>query len=1517
MKKIIKTTGVILLCILMLMQTMGSFVYAAEAEVEMEDVDLENAESILSWIKEYIPEDLKELTAMPEEWWESLLPNQKRIAENLAMPAYLCGEYQIEQLAFTPQEGDEIAHMNLSSTGITDGYGNTLWKITNGGSNAFCLDHGASCKRSYAYGNFQQTSGEVAYLIQNYGQSSTVSGYICIQMAIWALQSASTEAEAYSYAYTWYLKSHDEAGAAAWAETTVQFFRLANGKNGTAWSAEGPAGSQRVGKYDKFVTTPYSGGGGDIVEPGPEPEYVEPEFALIEDSAEVSYKVEVEKTDWQTGVGLSECKIDIFENGTKVDTVTTDANGKASYETTKSETFTAEYCSNYEMLTQEQQSAITCFTSLEEAKEALEEQKNEFAKKGYNYSCKEVTAPLGYVWQKNEKSADITGGGRKTLRITNERTLGAVELIKFDTESESEIVQGDASLEGAVYGIYAAEDIVHQDKKTGIIHKKDSLVERAVIGKTPKRNGDGYILNKDGSRHIEKPEGEIEYMDTPGKTLFGDLELGSYYIKEILPAEGYMLDETIYDVTFTYKDQMIKIETRVECAKDAENTLHMDDESPSKTVYSGDYVIKQGIQFVKTSDNAYQTELKQIKGAGFSVYLISELSGVKSGELKPVNGSWSSDDIMTFYDYDFTKEPKATLYKRNDETWTAGDQKWLIPVEAPKYEVTEMFTDNEGRIETPELPFGTYVIVETTTPENHVSAKPFIVYITQDGGVIYKDETKQIIEKEYSKEEGIRYGDRKGTKNREGRILQKQRIINNTITKTFLRVVKADEEFLIEPGSYIKAEEMVRGTVLKEGAKYRLRCLSLNVSEESLKALNWKFDDSGYLRYYDPNAKKLMGTMTSPYTTTFLRDNGNIRDCYITLPQELPVGTYELLEMDAPEGYVINGSEQKVNDLSSERVNDYEILPAPKGKTTFTIGNGAVYPDGQMGTNKYALYDSYGNLTVTVLQKNQEQKGILRIFKHGEALAGISGEKHFIYEDAPIEGSKFQIIAEVDIYSQDLDRKLLEQYQVDTSAYLLHKKGDVIATLTTDKNGFAYASDLYIGKYKVAEIAAGEGFVLNPEEKSFEITPQNQEINFDIHTVDYRNERQKLEISVLKKDKDTENMLAGAVYGLYVKEDIYTKIEYLVEEDIWILRDTPELLLEKDTLIAVAKTKADGTAKFEEDLPLGKYYVKELKAPDGYFLSADQVDVNGCYDSEKGGQLVKVQKHQTEFCNQVTEVLISKQELTGGKEIGGAVLEIYEITEKEDGLQTELLKESWTSKENETHIVKGLSLGSCHVLREINPAPGYVTAEEIYFKLEQKADEEGKPQEMSVLYSKEGKNWLELSENVVVMKDDVTKLQISKKDITDQKELPGAALEIFDEKGKLVESWVSGEEPHYIEKLPIGTYRLVENKAPEGYGYAEDVLFEIKDTGEIQKVEMFDDIHPAGDEEDKKEKEPEPETKEEEDSTADSHDTQSVEIVEPVTSADTGDSAKSLLWAILLFFSLGAGFVAARNKKKS
>ena len=93
------------------------------------------------------------------------------------------------------------------------------------------------------------------------------------------------------------------------------------------------------------------------------------------------------------------------------------------------------------------------------------------------------------------------------------------------------------------------------------------------------------------------------------------------------------------------------------------------------------------------------------------------------------------------------------------------------------------------------------------------------------------------------------------------------------------------------------------------------------------------------------------------------------------------------------------------------------------------------------------------------------------------------------------------------------------------------------------------------------------------------------------------------------------------------------------------------------------------------------------------------------------------------------------------------------------------------------------------------------------------------------------------------MKDDVTKVEISKTDIAG-KELPGARLTILDENGEVVESWTSTEEPHYIEMLPIGKYTLHEESAPEGYLIAEDVAFEVKDTGEIQKVVMKDEAEP-------------------------------------------------------------------------
>ena len=79
------------------------------------------------------------------------------------------------------------------------------------------------------------------------------------------------------------------------------------------------------------------------------------------------------------------------------------------------------------------------------------------------------------------------------------------------------------------------------------------------------------------------------------------------------------------------------------------------------------------------------------------------------------------------------------------------------------------------------------------------------------------------------------------------------------------------------------------------------------------------------------------------------------------------------------------------------------------------------------------------------------------------------------------------------------------------------------------------------------------------------------------------------------------------------------------------------------------------------------------------------------------------------------------------------------------------------------------------------------------------------------------------------MKDDITKVQISKTDITGDKEIPGAKLIILDKNDQVVESWISTDKPHYVEKLPVGNYTLREEQAPKGFVLTSDVTFEVKD----------------------------------------------------------------------------------------
>ena len=95
-----------------------------------------------------------------------------------------------------------------------------------------------------------------------------------------------------------------------------------------------------------------------------------------------------------------------------------------------------------------------------------------------------------------------------------------------------------------------------------------------------------------------------------------------------------------------------------------------------------------------------------------------------------------------------------------------------------------------------------------------------------------------------------------------------------------------------------------------------------------------------------------------------------------------------------------------------------------------------------------------------------------------------------------------------------------------------------MGTVTTDENGEAYLTDLPLGSYKIVEATAPEGFVLNGEAQTVTFTYKDQETPVIEQEAVFQNERQKVEVSGVKKDAERQATVEGAVFGLYAKEDI-------------------------------------------------------------------------------------------------------------------------------------------------------------------------------------------------------------------------------------------------------------------------------------------------------------------------------------------------------------------------------------------
>ena len=512
--------------------------------------------------------------------------------------------------------------------------------------------------------------------------------------------------------------------------------------------------------------------------------------------------------------------------------------------------------------------------------------------------------------------------------------------------------------------------------------------------------------------------------------------------------------------------------------------------------------------------------------------------------------------------------------------------------------------------------------------------------------------------------------------------------------------------------------------------------------------------------------------------------------------------------MKAPEGFVRQGYEMSLYEGQTV-ISPLEVTE--KGSYKENAKEGIVIT--VSSDTAHQIDPDTGAVIVEIEQPNDEQVGSLTLTKTGEQpvevkgdsllakakrLAGkikdaVTGEDtdtgvfhDFVYEESGVEGATFELYDKDTIYSPDGAKN--EQ----GNPVIRYEKDDLVATLVTDKEGKAVVNNLPLGSYYLKETVAGDHFVLNPEQKEFTLTAKDDTQAVVYEGVAYKNERQKISISVEKKDAVTEEKLEGVIFGLYAKEDI--------------LSQQGEVLVEKDTLLEKKATDENGQLTFDSDLYHGKYYVKEEVRKPGYLPNEEIWEVDASYTDQNLAEI----KLTKEVENQPTESQFTKTDATTGEELEGAKLQIID---KEGNIV-----EEWISTK-EPHVVYGLPEGTYILHEELPPyVEGYVSAEDIEFEVK----EDG-------------------SVTKVEMKDDYSKVEISKTDITTGEELKGAKLQILNKEGEILEEWVTDGKPHLVEKLPVGEeLTLREITAPEGYEIAEDVKFTLEDTMEIQKVEMKD-----------------------------------------------------------------------------
>ena len=361
-----------------------------------------------------------------------------------------------------------------------------------------------------------------------------------------------------------------------------------------------------------------------------------------------------------------------------------------------------------------------------------------------------------------------------------------------------------------------------------------------------------------------------------------------------------------------------------------------------------------------------------------------------------------------------------------------------------------------------------------------------------------------------------------------------------------------------------------------------------------------------------------------------------------------------------------------------------------------------------------------------------------------------------------------------------------------------------MTTLTTGKDGKATAKNLPLGQYRVVEVEAPYGYVLNPNEQKVTFTYVDDKTPVIKESLTFSDDRQKLDMSVTKLDAEDNTPIAGAVFGLYADEDIKNV--------------DGKVIIEKGTLLEKTTSDENGKIAFVKDYPFAKYVARELVKPAGYVTNEEAVN----FDTKYQGQDVKTAVYNSKYKNTPTTFEFTKTDITSGAELTGATLTVLD----KDGN----VVDTWTSDAKEAHVIKRLVVGEIYTLREEFAPYGYLNATDIQFTVE----DTGKVQHVemkdevptgSIVINKDGEfvtdttlmkgYWYDFIFNF--FKDSLAGVTFdvyAKEDIVSADGLDT----VYHKAGDKVATIVTNDKGiARIDDLPLGRYYLVETKTIDGF----------------------------------------------------------------------------------------------------